>query len=79
MEGCSIANLAIEGSVETLIEQQENLIGAGEKLLKLNNLKGKLSNKVSKTFFVELFSLETRLFLNLFDFFLYVAIRVAKI
>ncbi len=47
LEGCSIANLAIEGSVETLIEQQENLIGAGEKLLKLNNLKGKLSNKVS--------------------------------
>jgi DNA repair exonuclease SbcCD ATPase subunit len=46
-EGCSIANLAIEGSIETLIEQQENLIGAGEKLLKLNNLKGKLSNKVS--------------------------------
>ena len=47
LEGCSIANLAIEGSVETLIEQQEKLIGAGEKLLKLNNLKGKLSNKVS--------------------------------
>ncbi len=47
LEGCSISNLAIEGSVETLIEQQENLIGAGEKLLKLNNLKGKLSNKVS--------------------------------
>jgi len=47
LEGCSIANLAIEGTVETLIEQQENLIGAGEKLLKLNNLKGKLSNKVS--------------------------------
>ena len=47
LEGCSIANLAIEGSIETLIEQQENLIGAGEKLLKLNNLKGKLSNKVT--------------------------------
>ena len=47
LEGCSISNLAIEGTVETLIEQQENLIGAGEKLLKLNNLKGKLSNKVS--------------------------------
>ena len=47
LEGCSIANLAIEGSVETLIEQQENLIGAGEKLLKLNNLKGKLSNRVT--------------------------------
>ena len=47
LEDCSMANSAIEGSVETLIEQQENLIGAGEKLLKLNNLKGKLSNKVS--------------------------------
>ena len=46
-EGCSIANLLIEGSVDTLIEQQEKLIGAGEKLLKLNNLKGKLSNRVS--------------------------------
>ena len=47
LEGCSIANLAIEGTVDDLIKQQENLIGAGEKLLKLNNLKGKLSNKVS--------------------------------
>ena len=46
-EGCSIANLLIEGSVDTLIERQEKLIGAGEKLLKLNNLKGKLSNRVS--------------------------------
>ena len=46
-EGCSIANLAIEGTVDDLIKQQEKLIGAGEKLLKLNNLKGKLSNKVS--------------------------------
>ena len=47
LEGCSIANLTVEGTVEDLIKQQENLIGAGEKLLKLNNLKGKLSNKVS--------------------------------
>jgi len=46
-EGCSIANLTIEGTVDDLIKQQEKLIGAGEKLLKLNNLKGKLSNKVS--------------------------------
>ena len=46
-EGCSIANLLIEGSVDELVKQQEKLIGAGEKLLKLNNLKGKLSNKVS--------------------------------
>ena len=46
-EGCSIANLLVEGSVDTLIKQQEKLIGAGEKLLKLNNLKGKLSNRVS--------------------------------
>ena len=30
-----------------LTEEQKELTGAGEKLLKLNNLKGKLSNKVA--------------------------------
>ena len=37
----------LEDSVHGLTEQQKELIGAGEKLLKLNNLKGKLSQKVS--------------------------------
>ena len=37
----------LEDSVYGLTEQQKELIGAGEKLLKLNNLKGKLSQKVS--------------------------------
>ena len=37
----------LEDSVYGLTEQQKEVIGAGEKLLKLNNLKGKLSQKVS--------------------------------
>ena len=37
----------LEDSVYDLTEQQKELIGTGEKLLKLNNLKGKLSQKVS--------------------------------
>ena len=37
----------LEDSVYGLTEEQKKLIGAGEKLLKLNNLKGKLSQKVS--------------------------------
>jgi len=37
----------LEDNVYDLIEEQKKLTGAGEKLLKLNNLKGKLSNKVS--------------------------------
>ena len=37
----------LEGNVHGLIEEQKKLTGAGKKLLKLNNLKGKLSNKVS--------------------------------
>ena len=37
----------LEDSVYGLTEQQKELIGTGEKLLKLNNLKGKLSQKVS--------------------------------
>jgi len=46
-ENCSLQNEKLEDDVFDLTEQQEKLIGAGEKLLKLNNLKGKLSNKVS--------------------------------
>ena len=37
----------LEDRVTGLIEDQEKVTGAGEKLLKLNNLKGKLSNKVT--------------------------------
>ena len=37
----------LEDSVYKLTEKQKKLIGAGEKLLKLNNLKGKISQKVS--------------------------------
>ena len=37
----------LEDKVHGLTEDQKDLTGAGEKLLKLNNLKGKISNKVS--------------------------------
>ena len=37
----------LEDNVHGLTEEQKKLTGAGEKLLKLNTLKGKLSNKVS--------------------------------
>ena len=40
-------NEELELEVTGLIEDQEKVTGAGEKLLKLNNLKGKLSNKVT--------------------------------
>ena len=40
-------NENLELEVTGLIEDQEKVTGAGKKLLKLNNLKGKLSNKVS--------------------------------
>ena len=46
-ENCSLENKKLESNVFDLTKDQEKLIGAGEKLLKLNNLKGKLSNKVS--------------------------------
>ena len=37
----------LEDNVHGLTEEQKKLTGAGEKLLKLNNLKGKLSNRVA--------------------------------
>jgi len=43
----TMINQALENDVLDLTNEQQKLIGAGEKLLKLNNLKGKLSNKVS--------------------------------
>jgi len=46
-EGCRISNLAIEGTIEDLIKEQETFIGASKKLKELGNLKGKISNKAS--------------------------------
>ena len=46
-ENCSLENKKLESNVFDLTKDQEKLIGAGEKLLKLNNLKGKLSNRVT--------------------------------
>ena len=43
----STQNEGLEKNVYKVIEDQKKLTGAGEKLLKLNNLKGKLSQKVS--------------------------------
>ena len=40
-------NQLIESNVEDLIKEQEGLTGAGEKLVKLNNMKGKITQKVA--------------------------------
>ena len=40
-------NQLIESNVEDLIKEQEKVTGAGSKLKKLNNLKGKITQKVS--------------------------------
>jgi hypothetical protein len=40
-------NQEIEKTVVERTEEQSKLIGTGDKLAKLNNLKGKISNKVS--------------------------------
>ena len=40
-------NETLEDEVSNLVKTQEKTTGAGKKLLKLNNLKGKLSNKVT--------------------------------
>jgi len=40
-------NEITEEKVHSLTKEQENVIGAGDKLVKLNNLKGKISQKVS--------------------------------
>ena len=40
-------NELIESNVSDLIKEQEDLTGASEKLVKLNNLKGKITQKVS--------------------------------
>ena len=41
------SNSILEGYVDQYTKEQENVIGAGDKLVKLNNLKGKISQKVS--------------------------------
>ena len=46
-ENCVESNQFIQDEVFQLTKEQEKVTGAGKKLLKLNNLKGKLSNKVS--------------------------------
>ncbi len=40
-------NQLIESDIVDVTKEQEKLIGVGEKLVKLNNLKGKISNKVT--------------------------------
>ena len=46
-DNCVNSNEELELEVSGLIEDQEKVTGADKKLRKLNNLKGKLSNKVS--------------------------------
>ena len=46
-DNCVNSNEELELEVSGLIEDQEKVAGADKKLRKLNNLKGKLSNKVS--------------------------------
>jgi len=44
---CLDDNESIQGDIDVKIEKQKELIGSGDKLVKLNNLKGKLSQRVS--------------------------------
>ena len=46
-DNCVNTNEELENEVSDLIKEQEKVTGADKKLRKLNNLKGKLSNKVS--------------------------------
>ena len=46
----TMKNEGLEDDVYGLTEEQKKLTGAGEKLLKLNNLKGKLSNRGSNAY-----------------------------
>ncbi len=43
----TLKNSSKQEDIKSLQEEQEKVMGAGDKLLKLNNLKGKISNKVS--------------------------------
>jgi len=40
-------NELLESNIEDLVKEQEGVTGAGEKLVKLNNMKGKITQKVS--------------------------------
>jgi len=44
---CLDDNESIQDDIDVKIEKQKELIGSGDKLIKLNNLKGKLSQRVS--------------------------------
>jgi len=44
---CLDDNESIQDDIDVKIEKQKEVIGAGDKLVKLNNLKGKISQKVS--------------------------------
>ena len=46
-ESCSDGNEKLESNVSELTKEQEKLSGSSQKLLKLNNLKGKITQKVS--------------------------------
>ena len=46
-EYCSNSNQELEVKVSDLTKEQEKLSGSSQKLLKLNNLKGKITQKVS--------------------------------
>jgi len=47
VDTCMERNNLTEVDISDLIEKQEKVTGAGEKLVKLNNLKGKISQKVT--------------------------------
>ena len=47
VDTCMEKNHLTEADITDLIKKQEKLTGAGGKLVKLNNLKGKISNKVA--------------------------------
>jgi len=44
---CLKDNESIQDDIDLLVHEQETVTGAGEKLVKLNNLRGKISQKVS--------------------------------
>ena len=46
-DSCSDGNKKLESNVSELTKEQEKLSGSSQKLLKLNNLKGKITQKVS--------------------------------
>ena len=47
VDTCMEKNQLTEADISELMKKQQKLTGAGDKLVKLNNLKGKISNKVA--------------------------------